>query len=91
MKIEWKFRGNKEKMPIFRFSSWKFFFELNEKGHDSSRTENFSARAMAPASSAQTHHYYIYNPFNTKHSKHKKENSRCTYKFEQVETFDQNG
>ena len=37
------------------------------------------------------HSTCIYNLFNTKHSKHKKENSRCTYKFEQVETFDQNG
>ena len=30
-KIEWKCRGNKEKMPIFRFSSWNIFFELKGK------------------------------------------------------------
>ena len=30
-----------------------------EKGHEPSQAENLSARAMGPASSAQTHHYYI--------------------------------
>ena len=36
---------------------WPIFdFELNEKGHEPSRAENHSARVMAQASLARTHH-----------------------------------
>ena len=34
--------------------------ELKEKGHEPSRAENPSARAMARASSARAHHYRFY-------------------------------
>ena len=54
-------QGKTGKMPIFWFSSWNFFFELNEKGHEPS-WKSFS--------SARTHHYLItliilqkFNPF----------------------------
>ena len=69
-----------------------------EKGHEPSRAkpsqaENLSARAMAPASSAQTHHYYItYTTHLTLNTASIKKKIRVAlYKFEQVETFDQNG
>ena len=60
-----KMQRNKEKknewqkIQIFSFSSWNEIFE--EKGQEPSRVENPSARPMAQASSARTHHYYIPN------------------------------
>ena len=44
------------KIAIFGFSSWFFISELAKKGHEPSRAENPSARAMARASSARAHH-----------------------------------
>ena len=37
--------------------------ELEGKGHEPSRAENCSARALARASSARAHHYYIGHPY----------------------------
>ena len=34
-------------------------FSRMEKGHEPSQDENLSARALARASSARTHHYYL--------------------------------
>ena len=51
MKIEWKYRGNKEKMPIFQSLSWMFSSSWTEKSHKlraaPSRTEWFSAQLGA--------------------------------------------
>ena len=38
------------------FRAEKNNYELKEKGHEPSRAENLSARAMARASSARAHH-----------------------------------
>ena len=51
-------QGKTEKnayIPIFEL---KFFLRSERKR---SRAENFSARTMARASSARTHHYYVHN------------------------------
>ena len=37
-------------------NAYCFIFELTGKGHEPSRAENPSARVMARASSARTHH-----------------------------------
>ena len=60
--MEFFFRISKHsRKVIFQFSSWNCFFQLNEKGHEPSRAENSSSRAMARASSARTHHYRTVN------------------------------
>ena len=41
------------------FRAEKINSELKEKGHEPSRAENLSARAMARASLARAHHYKI--------------------------------
>ena len=37
--VFWKSKENKEKNTIFQFSSWNFFSELKEKGHEPSRAK----------------------------------------------------
>ena len=39
LEIFWKCKSNKEKITIFQFSSWNFFFELKGKGHEPSRAK----------------------------------------------------
>ena len=45
-----KMQGEYIKIAIFGFSSWFFISELDKKGHEPSRAENPSGRAMARAS-----------------------------------------
>ena len=59
------FKDEKRKLDLkkiyIKFSSWKKSSRWREKGHEPSRAENTSARAMARASLARTHHYYLVN------------------------------
>ena len=47
------------KIKILAHFGLIFDFELNEKGHEPRQAENPLARAMAKASLARTHHYWI--------------------------------
>ena len=59
LKIQWKKKSNRQKLPIFK-PIFDFLSERKRSRAQLSRAEKPSARAMARASSARTHHYYLH-------------------------------
>ena len=53
------FLSGQQKWQLSGFRAEKIESELKQKGHEPSRAENPSARAMARASSARAHHYKL--------------------------------